>query len=58
MRGRAGCSKTCFELAALAVSAISGCSACMDSHEKPRANTDWAYKPYKAQHVSQPSFRQ
>lgn len=53
---RPGCNKTCFELAALAVSAINGCSACMDSHEKPCANTDWAHKRYKAQHVSQPSF--
>lgn len=31
---RPGCNKICFELAALAVSAINGCSACMDSHEK------------------------
>jgi alkyl hydroperoxide reductase subunit D len=31
---RPGCDKTTFELASLAVSAINGCSACMDSHEK------------------------
>lgn len=31
---RPGCDKTCFELASLAVSAINGCSACMDSHGK------------------------
>ncbi|MGH8427860.1 MAG: carboxymuconolactone decarboxylase family protein [Gammaproteobacteria bacterium] len=32
--GRPGCDKTTFELASLAVSAINGCGACMDSHEK------------------------
>lgn len=31
---RPGCDKTTFELACLAVSAINGCSACVDSHEK------------------------
>lgn len=31
---RPGCDKTTFELASLAVSAINGCTACMDSHEK------------------------
>lgn len=31
---RPGCDKTTFELASLAVSAINGCAACMDSHEK------------------------
>ncbi len=31
---RPGCDKTSFELASLAVSAINGCTACMDSHEK------------------------
>lgn len=31
---RPGCGKTTFELASLAVSAINGCAACMDSHEK------------------------
>lgn len=31
---RPGCDKTAFELASLAVSAINGCSACMNSHEK------------------------
>lgn len=31
---RPGYDKICFELASLAVSAINGCSACMDSHEK------------------------
>lgn len=29
-----GCDKVTFELASLAVSAINGCAACMDSHEK------------------------
>jgi len=29
-----GCDKTAFELASLAVSAINGCAACMNSHEK------------------------
>jgi len=31
---RPGCDKTTFELASLAVSAINGCAACMESHEK------------------------
>ncbi|MGH8128570.1 MAG: carboxymuconolactone decarboxylase family protein [Gammaproteobacteria bacterium] len=31
---RPGCDKIGFELASLAVSAINGCSACIDSHEK------------------------
>lgn len=31
---RPGCDKVTFELASLAVSAINGCTACMDSHEK------------------------
>lgn len=31
---RPGCDKVSFELASLAVSAINGCSACMDAHEK------------------------
>lgn len=31
---RPGCGKATFELASLAVSAINGCAACMDSHEK------------------------
>jgi alkyl hydroperoxide reductase subunit D len=31
---RPGCDKTDFELASLAVSAINGCTACMNSHEK------------------------
>ncbi len=31
---RPGCDKTDFELASLAVSAINGCAACMNSHEK------------------------
>jgi len=31
---RPGCDKTAFELASLAVSAINGCAACMDAHEK------------------------
>ena len=31
---RPGCDKATFELASLAVSAINGCAACMDSHEK------------------------
>ncbi|HEX5314222.1 MAG TPA: carboxymuconolactone decarboxylase family protein [Gammaproteobacteria bacterium] len=31
---RPGCDRTSFELACLAVSAINGCAACMDSHEK------------------------
>ncbi len=31
---RPGCDKVTFELASLAASAINGCAACMDSHEK------------------------
>ncbi len=31
---RPGCDKVTFELASLAVSAINGCTACMESHEK------------------------
>lgn len=31
---RPGCDKVTFELASFAVSAINGCAACMDSHEK------------------------
>ncbi|MGH8162395.1 MAG: carboxymuconolactone decarboxylase family protein, partial [Gammaproteobacteria bacterium] len=31
---RPGCDKTSFELACFAVSAINGCAACMESHEK------------------------
>lgn len=31
---RPGCDKVTFELASLAVSAINGCAACLDSHEK------------------------
>ncbi len=31
---RPGCDKTSFELACLAVSAVNGCAACMDSHER------------------------
>ncbi len=32
--GKSGLDKTTFELASLAVSAINGCGACMDSHER------------------------
>lgn len=33
-----GIDKACFELAAIAVSAINGCGACLDSHEKTLRN--------------------
>lgn len=32
--GKSGVDKIAFELASLAVSAINGCGACMDSHER------------------------